>query len=51
MFPRKGKAADVAGSVQRFADIRRDPASRVKHLKSALEALGESSVREFAFKK
>ncbi len=46
MFPRKAKAADVAGSVQRFADTRRDPASRVKHLKSALEALSDASVSD-----
>ncbi|KHN77841.1 Ral GTPase-activating protein subunit alpha-1 [Toxocara canis] len=39
MFARKAKSADVTTSLQRFADLHRDCASRAKHLKLALDAL------------
>ncbi|VDK61021.1 unnamed protein product [Gongylonema pulchrum] len=39
MFARKVKSADFTASLQRFADLHRDCASRAKHLKLALDAL------------
>lgn len=35
MFSKKGKFQDLKNSVQRFLDVKRDPLSRVKHLKFA----------------
>ncbi|MFH4984052.1 hypothetical protein AB6A40_010761 [Gnathostoma spinigerum] len=46
MFARKPKSADVSSSLQRFCDLHRDCASRVKHLKLALEALALPDKRQ-----
>ncbi|VDM38745.1 unnamed protein product [Toxocara canis] len=47
MFARKAKSADVTTSLQRFADLHRDCASRAKHLKLALDALCVQEKRQF----
>ncbi|EJW79342.1 hypothetical protein WUBG_09748 [Wuchereria bancrofti] len=47
MFARKVKSADFTASLQRFADLHRDCASRAKHLKLALDALCIKDKRQF----
>ncbi|EFO27774.2 rap/ran-GAP family protein [Loa loa] len=47
MFARKVKSADFTASLQRFADLHRDCASRAKHLKLALDALCVQDKRQF----
>uniref|UniRef100_A0A0N5A960 Rap-GAP domain-containing protein n=1 Tax=Syphacia muris TaxID=451379 RepID=A0A0N5A960_9BILA len=47
MFVRKQKSSDVTSSLQRFADLHRDCASRAKHLKLVLDVLTPQEKRQF----
>ncbi|VDN50120.1 unnamed protein product [Dracunculus medinensis] len=47
MFVRRVKSADVTASLQRFADLHRDAASRAKHLKLVFDALCAQEKRQF----
>ncbi|CAJ0578761.1 unnamed protein product, partial [Mesorhabditis spiculigera] len=46
MFARKQKSSDMIQSVSRFADVHRDPVSRVKHLKLLLDSLSIHEKRQ-----